>query len=71
MIIVDQALSLASNLAGAVKEFFGFQSKKLDLKNAADVKAAQAVQDEVDAGDETRKAIAKKDANEIRNEISE
>lgn len=71
MIIIDQALSLASNLAGAVKEFFTFQGKKLDLKNQADVKAAAIRQNEVTAEDKTSKAIANDDLDEIRKEGAE
>ncbi len=69
--MISEALAFAANLAGAVKEWFGFQGKRLDLKNAPDVKAARAAQDELDAEDKTRKAIAKKDTDEIRNELSE
>jgi hypothetical protein len=64
-------VDLISNLVGAVKEFFGFQSKKLDLRNAADVKAAAANQDEAKARDVTSQAIAKKDTDEIRRELAE
>lgn len=63
-------LTLLSNIFGAVKEFFGFQSKKLDLKNAADVKNASVRQQEQDEVDATNKAIAKKDIDEIRKRLS-
>lgn len=64
-------LELISNALGIVKEWLGFQSKKLDLKNAADVKDAAKRQDEVSAVDKTEKAIAGKDVNELRNELAE
>jgi hypothetical protein len=64
-------VALLSNLFGAVKGFFGYQNKKLDLKNAADVKAAADAQNEVSARDKTDAAIASKDVTEIRKELSE
>lgn len=69
--MISEALALASNAIGAVKEFFGFQSKKLDLKNQADVKAAAIAQNEVTANDKTSKAIANDDLDEIRKEGAE
>ncbi len=64
-------IGLISNFFGAVKGFFGYQNKKLDLKNAEDVKAAAVAQNEVSARDKTDAAIASKDEAEIRREISE
>jgi predicted TPR repeat methyltransferase len=61
---IAKALGLAS-------EWLGFQSKKLDLKNADDVKAAAKAQDEATRTDQTKQAIAKNDLDELRKEISE
>lgn len=71
MFLVDTILNLASNGLGALKEFLGLQSKKLDLKNTQAVQIAQAHQDEVSAVDKTNVAIAKKDLNELRKELAE
>lgn len=71
MIILDQALQLAANVAGAVKEFLGLQSKKLDLRNTDKMEAAKEAEIEAAAMDKTRKAIASGDIDEIRKEISE
>jgi hypothetical protein len=64
-------VELISNALGIVKEAFSFQSKKLDLKNASDVKAAATKQDEVSAKDKTAKAIATNDIDELRKEGAE
>jgi hypothetical protein len=64
-------VALIANALGVVKEFFGFQSKKLDLNNAADMKAAAVAQDEAKAVDVTDKAIAQQDTAEIRKELAE
>jgi hypothetical protein len=71
MIILDQALQLAANVAGAVKEFFGLQSKKLDLRNTAKIQQNVEAQREAAALDKTREAIANGDLEEIRKELSE
>jgi hypothetical protein len=54
-----------------VKEFFGFQSRKLDLRNSAKVQAAAEAQSEIDADNKTEQAIAKQDLKEMRNELAE
>ena len=64
-------VDLISNALGAVKEFFGFQSKKLDLRNSAPMQAAAAAQAEIDAQDKSEKAIAAQDVKETRNELAE
>lgn len=64
-------IAMISNLAGMAKEFLGFQSKKLDLKNTASAQAAATAQKEVDAQDKTAKAIANDDLDELRKEASE
>jgi hypothetical protein len=51
---------------GLAKEFITFKSKKLDLNNQADVKAAAIKQDEVSAKDKTAKAIATNNLDELR-----
>jgi hypothetical protein len=55
----------------AVSSFFGWLTGRSTLNNAADVKAAQKAQDEANAKGKTADAIAKKDTNEIRNEIAD
>jgi hypothetical protein len=67
----ESIVSLVGNAFGAVKEFFGFQSKRLDLKNTADVKAAAAAQSEATAVDQVEKAVAGKDVNAIRKDLAE
>lgn len=64
-------LTLIANALGAIQGWLGIQSKKLDLKNAADMKAAQQKQDEVSAVDKAEKAIAQKNTDEIRKDIAE
>jgi hypothetical protein len=64
-------VGLIANALGAVKEFFGFQSRKLDLRNSAKVQAAAEAQSEIDADNKTEQAIAKQDLKEMRNELAE
>lgn len=64
-------LALVANALGAVQGWLGFQSKKLDLKNAADMKDAQKKQDEVSAVDAAAKAIAQKNTDAIRKDLAE
>ena len=64
-------VELIADALGAVKEFFSFQGKRLDLKNAADVKNAAILKEEQKAVDKTTKAVAEKDIDEIRKEIAE
>jgi hypothetical protein len=71
MIILDQALQLAANACGAVKEFFGFQSKKLDLRNTQKIQQNVEAQREAAAVDKTRQALAKGDLEELRKEAAE
>lgn len=52
--------------AGAVKEFFGFASKRTDLNNAQDVRKAAINAEDAKAKDAIKKAVAKEDINEIR-----
>lgn len=68
---METILALVSNLFGAIKEVFGFQSKRLDLKNAQDVKDAAVRQAELDAVAKTEKAVAEKNTDELRKEIAE
>lgn len=63
-------LQLISNVFGAIKEFFGFQSKKLDLNNTEEMKKSETLKKEQQAVDKTNKAIAEKDEDEIRKELS-
>jgi hypothetical protein len=64
-------IALLSNGFNAIAQVFGFQSKKLDLKNQPDVKQAAEAQKEAGAQDKARAAIAKKDTDEIRRDLSE
>lgn len=64
-------VGLAKSALDVIAGFLGFQSKKLDLKNTEDMKAASERQDEQSAKDRTAKAIANKDADEIRKELAE
>lgn len=58
-------------IADAVSKFFGWMTGRNAAKNAADVKAAATAQSAVSADDKTNNAIAKKDTDEIRNELAE
>ncbi len=49
----------------------GWGKQREGLRNAPDVKAAAEAQDEQNAQDRTRKAIAQKDINEERRELAE
>jgi hypothetical protein len=64
-------LALLSNLASIAAGWMGIQSKKLDLHNAPDMKAAAVAQDEAKAVDLTSQAIAQQDTSEIRKELAE
>lgn len=55
----------------AIKEVFSFRSKKLDMKNAEDMRQAAGRQDEQSAEDKTAQAIKNKDTDELRNELAE
>ena len=59
------------NFFGAIKEFFGFQNRKLDLNNSPAMQQAAAAQAEASARDKTAKAISNQDVNEIRKELAE
>jgi len=63
-------IQLISNIFGAIKEFFGFQSKKLDLKNTEEMKKGAKAEQEQNEQDLTNQAISRKDVNEIRKELS-
>ena len=60
-----------SNFFGAIKELFGFASKRSDLRNSSDMKQAKEAKTEAAAVDTTNQAIARNDVQEIRNELSE
>lgn len=64
-------VGLATSALDVVKGWIGLQDKKLDLRNAQDVKDAAIRQDEQSARDKTAKAIAEGDVNELRKEIAE
>lgn len=64
-------IALISNALGATKELLGFQSKKLDLNNSPAMQKAAQAQSEVDAANKVEKAIAEKDVDEIRKQLSE
>ncbi len=58
-------------IAGAVSSVFNWITGRSAVKNAADVKAAQTAQNEVNAQAKTNEAIASQNTNEIRNELAE
>jgi hypothetical protein len=62
-------LELIGNIFGAIKEFFGFQSKKLDLKNKEEIKKAKLNKVEQERIDRTNKEISDKKLNEIRKKL--
>lgn len=63
-------VGLISNVFGALKEFFGFQSKRLDLKNTQDMKDAEKAQNEQATKDKINQAIVEKNEDEVRKGIS-
>lgn len=64
-------ITLLSNVAGIVSGWLGLENKKLDLKNAADMKQAAQASDEQKAKDKTAAAVAARDSDELRKELSE
>ena len=62
---------MIKSLADVAAGWLGFQGKKLDLENSVAVQAAAAARAEAAARDKTRKAIAQKDTQEIRDELAE
>ena len=64
-------VELISNGLSAIAQFFGFQSKRLDLKNAPDVKQAAIAQDEVNAVDAEEKAVEQNNVEQIRKDLAE
>lgn len=71
MIIIDSIISAVSNIAGAIKEAFSFQSKKLDMKNTDKMEQAAEAQNEVNAEDQTAKDIAERNTDAIRKDLAE
>jgi len=64
-------IALLSNLFGMAKSAFGFQSKKLDLRNTSAMQTAAAAQSERNEVGRSEKAVAARNVDEVRNEISE
>ncbi len=64
-------IALISNLLAAVKAAFGFATQRDAERNAPNVQAAAEAQKEQSAEDVTKKAIADKDIEEERRELSE
>jgi type II secretory pathway pseudopilin PulG len=64
-------VGLISNALGAVKEWLGFQSKRLDLKNTDAMRAAAQAQQEQAAKDRTATEITNQDVNKLRDELAE
>ena len=60
-----------SNFAGAIKEAFGFASKRTDLMNASDVKAAAVHQSEDTERAKDIQAVAKQDLEEVQKRCAE
>lgn len=55
----------------AVGEFFGFQRKRLELKNTVEMRKRAERQEEVKKVSEVEKAVADKDEERIRKELAE
>jgi patatin-like phospholipase/acyl hydrolase len=64
-------VGLIKNFFGAIMSAVGLARQRDSEKNAPDVKAAAIAQDEQNAQDKTRKAIATKDIDEERRELAE
>ena len=64
-------ITMLSNMARAVAEACGLASKRSDLKNQADVKAAVVKQEQVDVRSEMESAVANEDVNETRKALSD
>lgn len=64
-------VGLAKSALDVVGGWIGLQSKKLALKNAEDVKAAEKAQNVVKQRDSAAQAIAKHDVTEIQKRLAE
>lgn len=64
-------MNFVSAIFSAIAEFFGWRKQRDAEQNAADMKAREKGQIEADAEKKTNEAIANKDTDEIRKELSE
>lgn len=64
-------MNFLSSIFSAISNFFAWATNRSTLKNAAEIKTGEKAQNEIEMNDQTIKAIAKKDVNEIRKELSE
>jgi hypothetical protein len=69
--IITAVIALISGAAQAVSGWFGYASTKLTIENEQAMQDMARRQDEVKATDRSERAVADKDANEIRKEIAE
>jgi len=60
-----------SNVAAAIKSFFGFATQKDSEKNAAPIVQSKEANAEAKAVDKSREAIKDNDLDEIRKEAAE
>jgi hypothetical protein len=64
-------MELAVGIVKMIGTMLGIWQQRDTLKNAADVKAAAVAQQEQNAQDKSKQAIASGDLKEMRNEIAE
>lgn len=64
-------IGLIKNAFAAVASVFGFAKQRDAEENAGDMRQAKEAKAEATAVDQTRQAIAKKDLDELRKEVSE
>ena len=60
-----------SKILDLLAGYFGYAKSRSEARNAADVKTAAVASQEAAQVDKTNKAIAAKDTDEIRKELSE
>lgn len=63
-------LDIISNGLGALKEFFGWRREKAVLENTPEMQANAKADQDAQAADAARQAVAEGDADEIRKGLS-
>lgn len=63
-------LTIIGNILGIVKEWLGYNNKKLELNNTVDMRKNKVAVTESVAVDKLNKAIQNKDNDEIRKTLS-
>jgi hypothetical protein len=64
-------IAMITQVGRAVAAVFGYQTKKLAMKNTDEVRTAAKAQNEIAANDAVKTAIEKRDTDEIRKDLAE